>query len=1342
LHHIATIQEKHPPGIVSTGVVDVSRHSSETAALDAAHLPMSAYFIDSWLQVAVEVGGFVKVDGKRLVRAPFRREYRRDNKENCAVTHAGSVAEWDLSGREGSGRRRGCYASPPMTRCWWYGLLFVFLCPRARAVGFDDELLAARRAELHAAGARPDALLPLLELEELWDLVDDRESLETFLREANANAKIRPEVRAEAALLLMPLAARAGHSEEVAVLRKQLGLVTDLWFVGPFENEGHVGHTTVYDPEKSLGSPIRAERHFSGRIDGLTWRRSPRVTAGGTIDLSCCLRPEGPGTAYLTTFIHVPRTMPTAIRLGSSGPVKVWVGRCLVLDRDVPGPLRFDQDVAPAQLAAGWNRLTIKLSTDEGAPQLILRLTAPDGRSIPELELTRDLPTPLEARFADSGASPRFAFAGLRHDLEAARRAAPRDPARLAALGRYLVFRGRSSDQAEAAHLLAEAARRKPTASTYIAWARTEPDPNDQAQILEEGLRRIDVAASPLDRAMLLSSLGDVFVRARRERRAEHEFHQALAVFPGYWPAALQLIRLEADLLPRRASAGVDALLERHPALALIREAAGLAERRGHFKRAEALYRRLLQAEGANPVTIRALGAVLRASGRPDEALALLAKLEEPSHRLDSVYEQAELLETGGHRDEALLLLQRALEEAPEEARLVELFGRCLYRSGQKEAGLKHLRRALELHPQNPDLRSFAASLEPNSTMDLAKRFGQDARALASNAPILLLRENPARVLLDQNVVRVLRNGLTEQFHQRVVEIVNERGAHEQDEFEIQFTPDTQSINLRAARVFKKGGDVVEAAIDSERDLSEPWYGLYYDVKAKVVRFPGLEPGDVIDIEYTLSDIARQNQLADYFGDLHFFQEEIPRIESRYVVIAPKARALYFNQTALAGLLRSEEEMGDEHLYQFVARNTPKIEVEERMPGLSELSAYLHVSSYRNWQEVAAFYRGLIREQLEPNEAIRSAAQEAVRGRKDDRAKIRAIYDLVVSRTRYVGLEFGIHGYKPYKVAQVFARKFGDCKDKASLLVAMLKAVGIDATLVLARTRRGGDLDRMPASLAVFDHAIVYVPKYRLFLDGTAEFSGSGDLPAQDQDIPVLLVDRGEWMHTPVLPTDQNQIVSNWQIDLETDGSAQVREQVAVTGEEAHEWRMRYQAAGERLDRYAKFWNGKYPGATVEKVAMPDLLDLERPVAVTALVRVPHLARKVGWGASQRLLVPALAREPDLLRNYARLSERRHSLELDHPFVQREEVTFHAPTGWKSHWNGKSRRILRSAFGQFELSFARRETDIKVVGQLRLDRHRISKSEYTEFRQFCASIDAALNEELVWRPALAPTGDQ
>ena len=182
---------------------------------------------------------------------------------------------------------------------------------------------------------------------------------------------------------------------------------------------------------------------------------------------------------------------------------------------------------------------------------------------------------------------------------------------------------------------------------------------------------------------------------------------------------------------------------------------------------------------------------------------------------------------------------------------------------------------------------------------------------------------------------------------------------------------------------------------------------------------------------------------------------------------------------------------GSDRVYRFAARDVAKIDAEPAMPGVGEIAPYLHVSTYATWNDVGAWYWRLVEESLGADDEIRRTARGLVKRGMSDAERARAVHDFVVKGTRYVGLEFGIHGYKPYKVTQVLARRFGDCKDKASLMIALLREVGVDAELVLVRTRRGGHLDTEPASLAVFDHAIVYVPKLDRYLDGTAEFSGT-----------------------------------------------------------------------------------------------------------------------------------------------------------------------------------------------------------------------------------------------------------
>ena len=365
-------------------------------------------------------------------------------------------------------------------------------------------------------------------------------------------------------------------------------------------------------------------------------------------------------------------------------------------------------------------------------------------------------------------------------------------------------------------------------------------------------------------------------------------------------------------------------------------------------------------------------------------------------------------------------------------------------------------------------------------------------------------------MLLDRRVVRVHQNGLSRTFAQRVVQVLTERGAEENKEFAVHYTPGREEVDIRQARVYRRNarGDLttLEATDRSDEDLSEPWYGLYYDNRAEVVRFEGLRPGDVVEIQYLVDDVGGDNQMADYFGDLQFVGETIPKRRWDYTLIAPVSRPIYANVPRLPRLDRQVTVEGNDRVYRFAARDVAKIDAEPAMPGIGETSPYLHVSTYASWNDVGAWYWHLVEESLTADDEIRRTARGLVKRGMSDADRARAVYDFVVKSTRYVGLEFGIHGYKPYKVTQVLARRFGDCKDKAALTIALLREVGVPAELVLVRTRRGGDLDTEPASLAIFDHAIVYVPKLDRYLDGTAEFSGVSELPAQDQGVVVLRV--------------------------------------------------------------------------------------------------------------------------------------------------------------------------------------------------------------------------------------------
>src|SRR5512140_2577485 len=370
----------------------------------------------------------------------------------------------------------------------------------------------------------------------------------------------------------------------------------------------------------------------------------------------------------------------------------------------------------------------------------------------------------------------------------------------------------------------------------------------------------------------------------------------------------------------------------------------------------------------------------------------------------------------------------------------------------------------------------------------------------------------------------------------------------------------------------------------------------------------------------------------------------------------PAGRPLYWNKGRLgAGVKAQVEPLADgRQLYRFSASRVSKVLPEPNMPGWAEVATTLHVSTYQTWEQVGRYYWGLVRDQLTPDDELRKTVDQALSGvdRKDNMAVVRAVYDWVVTNTRYVALEFGIHGYKPYRVDRVLARRFGACKDKASLIHAMLGVAGVQSRLVLLRMRRLGDIGEEPASLAAFGRAIVYVPEFKLFLDGTAEFHGASELPSADRTADVLIIepsDKSPFLVTPDARAEDNVVSREVAVKLRTDGSAELSGQGTVAGESAPEYRRGYQSPNTRKAIFEQSWAHSFPGLTVNDVVVSDVGKLEQAVQLTFSMAVPRYAE----ASSNALRFYAFGTGRTYTQSLAALTERRYDLVMDDPWTER-----------------------------------------------------------------------------------------
>src|SRR5262249_38902081 len=155
---------------------------------------------------------------------------------------------------------------------------------------------------------------------------------------------------------------------------------------------------------------------------------------------------------------------------------------------------------------------------------------------------------------------------------------------------------------------------------------------------------------------------------------------------------------------------------------------------------------------------------------------------------------------------------------------------------------------------------------------------------------------------------------------------------------------------------------------------------------------------------------------------------------------------------------------------------------------ISDVRVWMEVSSISAWQDIATWFQGLEKPQAEPNEAIRETVKQLTADKKTDEEKARAIYDWVANRVRYVGVEIGMSAFRPHAAADVHKNLYGDCKDKATLLISMLGLAGIKAHPVLLKAEERRPVSQGLPSLNAFNHCIALadVGGKEVWLDATA----------------------------------------------------------------------------------------------------------------------------------------------------------------------------------------------------------------------------------------------------------------
>ncbi|MCK5595788.1 DUF3857 domain-containing protein, partial [bacterium] len=365
--------------------------------------------------------------------------------------------------------------------------------------------------------------------------------------------------------------------------------------------------------------------------------------------------------------------------------------------------------------------------------------------------------------------------------------------------------------------------------------------------------------------------------------------------------------------------------------------------------------------------------------------------------------------------------------------KILSSLGLLYRRIGNYEKFEEFVNKALEIKPDYTWLRKYEEFVSPKKEA-YEDNFAEDITSIISSANNLEYADSEAVYLLDKAISRVYADGTSSEYVHQVIKVLTDKGVKDFNHLNIYYAPGDQEVIIKKARIVKKDGTIIDHYKFSDVSTSNPQHKLYYDYKRKTVKFNSLEKGDVIDFAYKINDM-RGNIYGDYFGTIFSFKAANPMVCSKYILIAPKHRKFYFYSPKLNIVPQKiHDKHADTISYIWEKRDIKKIEKELNMPPYQEITPYLLVSTFKSWSDVAKWYSDLIIDQMESSPEIKKTVASLIENKTTEIDKIRAIYNYVVKKIRYVGLEFGIHGYKPYKSCQVFSRKFGDCKDKALLI--------------------------------------------------------------------------------------------------------------------------------------------------------------------------------------------------------------------------------------------------------------------------------------------------------------------
>jgi len=353
-----------------------------------------------------------------------------------------------------------------------------------------------------------------------------------------------------------------------------------------------------------------------------------------------------------------------------------------------------------------------------------------------------------------------------------------------------------------------------------------------------------------------------------------------------------------------------------------------------------------------------------------------------------------------------------------------------------------------------------------------------------------------------------------------------------------------------------------------------------------------------------------------YFMDTLFFEDELPIIEKTYRIRGPRSRPLQF-ATANGGLSVSSRFSEDEWFYEFTVADRPAYEREPYDDGFGESALKLAVAAHPSWEMKSRWAFEHNEPQFVISPELQAEVDRLVEDSPDDYDKMFRLLHWVAEEIRYLGLDMGEgEGHMVHRTDEIFADRSGVCKDKAAVLVSMLRAAGFETYFVMTLAMEQ-TMD-IPAD-DKFNHGVVAVRGGEggwIFLDPTWAPSNRPLFNYLEQEQPVLVAspEGTGLLHVPYSPPEESPLLVTARTTLDADGNAKSGIFIETDGfyDGSIRSQLSYLDEKSRESFFREILDGIAPRLELVEFAFSDPRDFYQPMQLRMVAEFPGAAVKAG----------------------------------------------------------------------------------------------------------------------------------